>query len=241
MALEASVVNGEVKSTATISTESTEKKTGNSSMDKDAFLQLLVTQMKYQDPLEPQSNTEYVTQFAQFSELEEMQNLSNSMTLQRASALVGQYVEITHEDENTGEASTIAGTVDYVTYENNKAYVSVGGELYSVDDITKSFDQDYANAGTLAASFVNSMNKLPGVSELTTTYKDVIDNLTQVYNDMTDYQKTFLSEDDIDLYKEYAQRMAALTAVSEASEGNESSDDSEAETETETAEATEGA
>ena len=38
-------------------------------MDKDAFLQLLVAQMKYQDPLEPTSNTEYVSKYATFSEL----------------------------------------------------------------------------------------------------------------------------------------------------------------------------
>ena len=41
-------------------------------LGKDAFLQLLITQMKYQDPLNPSSNTEYVAQLATFSQLEQI-------------------------------------------------------------------------------------------------------------------------------------------------------------------------
>ncbi|MCR4924097.1 MAG: flagellar hook capping protein [Lachnospiraceae bacterium] len=229
MGLEASVINGNIKNTSTVSTSSESTKASGSSMDKDTFLQLLVTQMKYQDPLEPQSNTEYVSQFAQFSELEEMQNLSNSMTLQRASALVGQYVEITHTDETTGEISQTAGVVDYVTYENNKAFVSIGDELYSVDDITKSFDEKYANAGILAAEFEKSLGKLPKIGELTTAYKDVIDNLTAVFNDMTDYEKGFLSDDAKSAYAEYADRMKLLLALE--GESSDTEEDSSAEEE----------
>ncbi|MCR5734901.1 MAG: flagellar hook capping protein [Lachnospiraceae bacterium] len=224
MALTAPVMNGEITNTSTISTQTESASKSNGSLDKDAFLQLLVTQMKYQDPLEPTSNTEYISQFAQFSELEEMQNLTSTMSLQRASSLVGQYVEITHTNETTGESKSIAGTVDYVTFENNKAYVSVGGELYSVDDITKSFDREYANAGTLAATFTDSLNKLPKLYEMTTAHKEVIDNLNDVYNDMTEYQKSFLSEEDVERYKEYAKQMEILVAQAAAAEDEESSE-----------------
>ena len=51
----------------------------NDSLDKDAFLQLLVTQMQYQDPLDPQDNSEYVAQLAQFSSLEQMTNVYKSV------------------------------------------------------------------------------------------------------------------------------------------------------------------
>ena len=51
----------------------------NDSLDKDAFLQLLVTQMQYQDPLDPQDNSEYVAQLAQFSALEQMTNVYKSV------------------------------------------------------------------------------------------------------------------------------------------------------------------
>ena len=52
------------------STTSTKEK--SSTLGKDDFLQLLVAQMKFQDPLEPTSNTEYIAQYAQFSQVEQM-------------------------------------------------------------------------------------------------------------------------------------------------------------------------
>ena len=67
MDLIANVTDGELQIS-----ESSQKKerTTGSSLGKEDFLLLLVTQMQYQDPLEPQDNTEYVAQLAQFSELE---------------------------------------------------------------------------------------------------------------------------------------------------------------------------
>ena len=60
----ADVVNGKLNISE--SSQETERKVG-SELGKEEFLQLLVTQMKYQDPLEPTDNTEYVSQLAQFS------------------------------------------------------------------------------------------------------------------------------------------------------------------------------
>ena len=57
------IVNGQVQSTYT-ETDQTKKKSSGAELGKDAFLQLLTTQLQYQDPLEPTSNTEYVAQLA---------------------------------------------------------------------------------------------------------------------------------------------------------------------------------
>lgn len=51
----------------------------SSTLGKDAFLQLLTTQLRNQDPLSPQDNTAFVSQLAQFSSLESMQNLTSSV------------------------------------------------------------------------------------------------------------------------------------------------------------------
>ncbi|NLB62485.1 MAG: hypothetical protein GX801_00060 [Fibrobacter sp.] len=49
-------------------------------MGKDAFLNLLVTQLRYQDPLNPTEDTEFVSQLAQFTSLENSQTMVESMT-----------------------------------------------------------------------------------------------------------------------------------------------------------------
>jgi len=67
--------------------QAAEKTVSNDALGKDAFLQLLVTQMQYQDPLDPQDNSEYVAQLAQFSALEQMTNVSEG--LKDVSKLVG--------------------------------------------------------------------------------------------------------------------------------------------------------
>jgi len=49
---------------------------GADSLDKDAFMRLLATQMNHQDPLAPADNTQMIAQLAQFSSLEQMQELN---------------------------------------------------------------------------------------------------------------------------------------------------------------------
>ena len=57
-----------------------EAKSTNNDLDKNAFLKLLVTQLENQDPLDPQDNSEFVAEMAQFSSLEQMTNMSESLT-----------------------------------------------------------------------------------------------------------------------------------------------------------------
>lgn len=71
-------------------------------LGKDAFLQLLITQLRYQNPLSPMNNEAFLGQLAQFSQLEQMQqlndNFSSSMLLTQslnnsaAAGLIGKYV-----------------------------------------------------------------------------------------------------------------------------------------------------
>ena len=85
------IKNGEVTNLEN-NKKATEAKTG---YDKDSFLQILVAQMKYQDPMEPTSNTEYISQYATFTQVEQLSNMANAMSLSRASEMVGKTVTIT--------------------------------------------------------------------------------------------------------------------------------------------------
>ena len=65
------VVNSTIKTTTTTQ--------AGGELGKESFLKLLVTQMQYQDPLDPQDNAEYIAQLAQFSSLEQMTNVNSTL------------------------------------------------------------------------------------------------------------------------------------------------------------------
>jgi flagellar basal-body rod modification protein FlgD len=116
--------------------------TNNSSLGKDAFLQLLVTQMKYQDPLNPNTDTEFVAQLATFSQLEQMQNLSQTSANSQAYGLVGATVAVKAQD-SSGNVTYKTGVVDFATMKNGKAQLHIDGSYYSLDQIDTVYDGTY--------------------------------------------------------------------------------------------------
>lgn len=229
------VKDGQIVETAA---ESSAKKTPQKSgMDKDAFLQLLVAQMKYQDPLEPTSNTEYIAQYATFSQVEQIQNMASTMELTRASSMVGKLVEVETTDSN-GDSKSVQGKVEYVAYENNKAFVSINGQLYSADDVTAVVDDTYQTALDLAVSFTKAVGQLPALEYLTTSDKEAVETLQKGFNGMSAYQQSFISEDTIKKLQKYVEQMAKLVEAEEKKNGEtEKEEDGE---NTETTEGTEG-
>ncbi|NLK75714.1 MAG: hypothetical protein GX288_10570 [Clostridiales bacterium] len=112
------------------------------SLGKDAFLQLLVTQMKYQDPLNPNTDTEYIAQLATFSQLEQLQNIGELTSKSQALNLVGKNVIVRTEGKN-GEIDYVSGKVDYVTLQGGKTNLSINGKLYNVDQLDSVIDEIY--------------------------------------------------------------------------------------------------
>ena len=118
-------------------------------LDKDAFLQLLVTQMRYQDPLNPMDNQEMMAQLAQFSALEQMQNVATASTKQLANAMLGTYVEYQYTDD-TGTINVDIGKVEYVTMAGSEVLLGIGEREVSLDDVQKTIDAANIQADTSA-------------------------------------------------------------------------------------------
>lgn len=145
--------------TSKVASATDTKKNSNSSLDKDAFLKLLVTQMQYQDPLEPTSNTEYMSQMAQFSSVEQMQNLNTLFTNGQAMNLTGQYV-ILNVPDAAGNISQVSGLVDYVTLKDGETYFHIGEEYYKSSYLDSVVSLDYLEY--LAKNTNNEQSNIEG-------------------------------------------------------------------------------
>ena len=235
MSLVAPVEDGKIVETSSQSSLKKANSSENNGMDKDAFQQLLVAQMKYQDPLQPTSNTEYISQYAQFSQVEQMQNMASSMDLQRASQLVGEEVRV-KTTSASGDTNYVEGRVDYVAYENGKAYLSINESLYAIEDLDTVVDAEYLEAYNMALDWVTTLNKLPSVANIDLADAETIDKLKETYDSMNSYQKTFVASDkvkDLNAYVEKLLEIRELAKKAEETENAEENKDNETE-ETET-------
>lgn len=212
MALIAPVEDGKFVETDSQNSLKNTSKGSNDTMSSDSFLQLLVAQMKYQDPLEPTSNTEYISQYAQFSQVQQIQNMAGSVELQRASALVGKDVYVKATDSK-GNTKLVQGKVDYVVYENGKAYLAINEQLYKMEDLDTVADSDYLKAFNKAYDFVIELNKLPVVNGVDLSDAEKIDELEKIYNEMTDYEKGFIAKEKVDVLNKYIAKLKEIREI----------------------------
>lgn len=109
-------------------------------LGKTDFLNLLATQLRYQDPSNPIENTEFIAQLAQFSALEAAENTNESITALSqqqqklfAAALIGKTVAGVDSETNT----PVSGVVSAVSFAGKQPHVQVGGSCLPLSDILK--------------------------------------------------------------------------------------------------------
>ena len=125
----------------------------NDMTDKNMFLKLMLKQMEYQDPTEPTSNEQWLSQMAQYSSLESAQNTqsaieklsilvnnlseaySTSAGITQTLNLLGKEVTIVDPEDKTG-GTKITGKVDEASFEDGTGSVKVNGKNYSIAYIT---------------------------------------------------------------------------------------------------------
>ncbi len=106
-------------------------------LGQNDFLKLLVTQMTSQDPMNPQKDTEFIAQMAQFSALEQSKTmqadiaqLRTQQEFMQASAMLGQAVGLQVDKETTAQ-----GIVSAVQLEAGTPKLLVGGQTFSLSQV----------------------------------------------------------------------------------------------------------
>lgn len=142
-------------------TNGNERQTGSlQSLGKDDFLQLMVAKLQNQDPLEPMDDADYVAQLAQFSSLEQMNNIANgiassndldllqmqSLNNVMASGLIGKEVKAEYEGFYVEEG--IASTINYTTkkYAEEVTFVIKDLNGNTINTLTQNNVESGANA-----------------------------------------------------------------------------------------------
>ena len=126
--------------------------TASNELGKDAFMTLLVEQLKNQDPLKPTSNETFIAELANFSSLEEMQELNENLlgmvVLQQSNALLSQLTEssaligkdVRYYDPAT--QSVVTGSVESVKIQDGLALLNVDGRDVPLTSVTEVLGED---------------------------------------------------------------------------------------------------
>ena len=126
----------------------------NSELGQDAFLKLLVAQLKYQDPLNPADGAEFLAQTAQFTMVEKLADLEaqgqstvTSQQQMQAAQLVGR--QVTYVDA-TG--NLVEGVVESAEYTPDGQSLTIGGQAVELDNITKVVGNNRVDGASEAVS-----------------------------------------------------------------------------------------
>lgn len=105
---------------------------------KNQFLMLLVNELQNQDPTAPTDEKETLSQLAQFSQLEQMQNLNATLTTNSGFSNVAQSATLIGKTVSTATdtAAGVSGIVSSVSLSNGKTYLQVGGQDIDASTVT---------------------------------------------------------------------------------------------------------
>ncbi|MCH2378262.1 MAG: hypothetical protein MK236_02465 [Pedosphaera sp.] len=116
-------------------------------LGQDEFLKLLVVQMRNQDPLKPVSDTEFIAQMAQFSNLEQTKAMSSdiaklrqSTAFNQATALMGKQVRLLSDEDTFTK-----GIVTDLTVKDGEVSLIVNGKTYELGQVVSVNSEETRN------------------------------------------------------------------------------------------------
>ena len=131
--------NGNTNALSQTATTGSNATSGSQGLGQNDFLQLLVTQLQYQDPTQPMDNQAFIAEMAQFQTLSSMQqiqqqdqSIQNATEATEALALVGKTVQLTDNQGNT-----VTGAVSAVSFQNGVPQLVVNDQKYDLSMITE--------------------------------------------------------------------------------------------------------
>ncbi|WP_049945714.1 flagellar hook capping FlgD N-terminal domain-containing protein [Butyrivibrio sp. LC3010] len=198
MGVNAVIENGKLVDTSNKAEDAKKAAASNQGYDKNAFMNILCAQMKYQDPLEPTSNTEYINQYATFTQVEQISNMAEAFSMSRASDLVGKTVIVTNEG---GEK--VQGKVDYVTYKSGEAYLNIDGTDYKMDDVNSVADTHFAEIHDQADDLDTLMSKFPAFENMVFTDAQKVFDAYDFYKQMDADAIALIDKKDIEKLEQY--------------------------------------
>ena len=139
-------------------------------LGQDAFLKLLVTELQYQDPLDPLKDRDFIAQMAQFSTLEQIQNLNRVGEIQQATTMIGRPV-IAEVYSDNGTSEMVYGRVTGVRAFNgqNLLMLDSGREIDANAVLSVMDDQgieQYLQSVEGSRAFVRVYNEIGEVIDL---------------------------------------------------------------------------
>lgn len=131
--------------------QNSRKNLGSGKLDRQGFIQLMLAQLKYQDPTNPQDNTQMLTQQLQLEQADQMKDIVNATKFSQAASMVGKTATLTDArwdftnnvsgapewDYQSNQAKTVTGPIDAVQFDaaHGKALVKINGNYYDADNI----------------------------------------------------------------------------------------------------------
>ena len=135
------------------------------------------------------------------------------MDLVRANNLIGKEVVMKVTSSSTGETSYKRGVVDYVVVEEGKPLLVIDEAKYSLSDLDTVASEEYFNAYDKYTEFAKKVAALPSLKLVDKSYQNTVQDIMDLYNGMSDYEKNYLktyAAGDIASYEAYVKKLKSL-------------------------------
>lgn len=228
-------VNGIGPTTGGIPSSSSQQREPVQQLGKDQFLQILAVQLANQDPLQPMEDTDFIAQMAQFSSLEQMNQMNDSFATWQAYSLIGKNVVADTDD------GQILGSVTGVIHQGTQQYLQVGTQKIPMSKVKEIYDTGHegnsltAQSSHLIGKFVQGAipsDKLDAMTGQMVTVEDKIEGTVEsiLVKDFTVYAK--IKETGKEIPVSYITKVSetAPAGATEGASGGSSADATEGET-----------